>query len=78
MGFYCASATLVVELEGCQHFYPEGQLKDAARDRALAELGLYVLRFDNLQVLKELDSVIARIDEVVGQRIDALKIISQD
>lgn len=74
--FNCVSAKFVVELYRGQYFDPGGQLKDAARDRALAELGLYVLRIDSLQVLKELDSVVARIDEVVGQRVDSLYIIS--
>lgn len=69
--FYCASAELVVEVDGGQHFDPEAQLKDAARDKALAELGLYVLRFDNLRVLKEMESVVARIDEVVEQRLNS-------
>ena len=70
--FYCASAGLVIELGGGQHFEPEHQNKDTARDKALAEMGLYVLRFDNLQVLKELDSVVARIDDVVEQRLDLI------
>ena len=67
--FYCAKAHLVIEIDGSQHLETENQQKDAARDQALAARGLYVLRFDNCQILKETDSVLAVIDEVVGERL---------
>ena len=67
--FYCASARLVIELDGSQHFEPEHQIKDQQRDAALAEIGLSVLRFDNLQVLRETEAVLQVIDEVVQSRI---------
>lgn len=67
--FYCAKAKLVVELDGSQHFEPEHQQKDAARDKALATQGLRVLRFDNRQVLTETASVLAVIDRVVSERL---------
>ena len=51
--FYCAKARLVIELDGGQHFEPEYLQKDIERDKALEELGLRVLRFDNRQVLIE-------------------------
>ncbi len=67
--FYCAKARLVVELDGSQHFEQEHKKKDKVRDDALAALGLYVLRFDNRQVLTETDSVVNVIYEVVGKRL---------
>ncbi len=67
--FYCAKAQLVIELDGGQHFEPEYQEKDAARDQVLKALGLRVLRFDNRQVLLETDSVVAEIDGVVRERL---------
>lgn len=69
--FYCAKARLVIELDGSQHLEPEYRNKDAARDNVLAELGLRVLRFDNRQVLTETESVVAVIDEVVGERLES-------
>ncbi len=48
--FYCSKAGLVIELDGGQHFEPENLKKNVDRDRALQELGLYALRFDNRQV----------------------------
>ena len=56
--FYCPVARLVVELDGSQHFEPEHQAADRRRDAYLAGLGLRVLRFDNRQVLLEMDAVL--------------------
>lgn len=66
--FYCPAAKLVVELDGSQHFEKEHQARDQERDAALAALGLRVLRFDNRQVLLEMDAVLAVIDETVKER----------
>ena len=67
--FYCPKARLVIELDGGQHFEDENQQKDIERDKALADIGLLVLRFDNHQVLTETDSVVQQIYGVVEQRI---------
>jgi len=55
--FYSPQARLVVELDGSQHFEPEHQAADQKRDAYLVGLGLQVLRFDNRQVLLEMDAV---------------------
>ena len=67
--FYCPAAKLVIELDGSQHYDEEHQNKDQARDDTLAELGLQVLRFDNRQVLLEIDAVLAVIDATVKKRV---------
>ena len=67
--FYCAKAELVIELDGGQHFEPEFLQKDIDRDKALGALGFHVLKFDNRQVLTEMDSVLAVIDRVVEERL---------
>ena len=56
--FYCPAARLVVEIDGSQHFEPPQQAADQQRDTYLAGLGLRVLRFDNRQVLLEMDAVV--------------------
>ena len=66
--FYCPAAKLVIEIDGSQHFETEHQAKDQARDAALVGIGLKVLRFDNRQVLLEMDAVLAMIDEMVRAR----------
>ena len=67
--FYSAKAKLVIELDGAQHFEMEHQVKDAARDAALEKKGLKVLRFDDGQVLREIESVMAVIYAEVVERL---------
>ena len=59
--FYAPTAKLVIELDGCQHQEPEHRQKDMARDQYLADEGLKVMRFDNLQVLNEIDAVLEEV-----------------
>ncbi|MCU7959517.1 MAG: DUF559 domain-containing protein [gamma proteobacterium symbiont of Bathyaustriella thionipta] len=68
--FYCPKARLVIELDGGQHFDDDAQIQDAARDKALSQLGLYVLRFDNRQVLLETGAVADVVFQIVGQRLN--------
>lgn len=61
--FYCPAANLVIECDGSQHYTHEGLEADRVRDEALAQFGLKVLRFDNGQVMGQIDDVV----EVVYQ-----------
>ena len=67
--FYCAAANLVIELDGSQHFEAEHQIKDQERDRVLESMGIRVLRFDNRQVLTELDAVMSVVFSTVEKQI---------
>ncbi|AMC36927.1 endonuclease domain-containing protein [Janthinobacterium sp. B9-8] len=67
--FYSAAASLVIELDGSQHFEAVHQLNDKERDQVLAAMGLLVLRFDNRQVLQEIDEVMQVIFDVVERQI---------
>ena len=67
--FYSAAAKRVIELDGSQHIEPDHQAADIQRDQDINSLGLLVLRFDNLQVLKELDAVMSVIFHVVENQI---------
>jgi very-short-patch-repair endonuclease len=67
--FYCPKAKLVIELDGSQHFEAKHQIKDAERDATLTSIGLKVLRFDDGQVLRETDAVIAVIYAEVVERL---------
>ena len=63
--FYASQAKIVVEVDGSQHKETDQEQKDAQRDIYLKNKGLCVLRFNNLQVLQELDSVM----EVIYQTV---------
>jgi len=62
--FYCPAANLVIECDGSQHYTEEGLEADQIRDEALAQLELRVLRFDNGEILNQLDAVVEQIFQV--------------
>ena len=68
--FYAPGAKLVIELDGSQHFEQEHAQRDAVRDSYLQGLRLKVLRFNNLQVLQELEAVLDEIARVVNERVN--------
>ena len=59
--FACVEASLIVELDGGQHFEPEAVEADARRTHALNANGFHVLRFDDRQALVEREGVLTRI-----------------
>ena len=67
--FYCASAKLVIELDGSQHYSEEGSEDDKIRDRYLARLGIKVVRYSNLEITREFDAVCVDISEHVKERM---------
>ena len=66
--FYCSSAKLVVELDGSQHYDEAGMRSDLERSEYLKALGLTVLRFSNLDVLRNFSGVCEQIDAYVRGR----------
>ena len=64
-----ASAQLAVEIDGSQHYEPQGQQQDAARTAYLQAFGIFVLRFSNRDVLLNLEGVAAEIERTILMRI---------
>ena len=59
--FYCASAKLVIEIDGSQHYEDIGKKKDIQRDNFLKSLGLRVLRYSNYDINHNFEGVCADI-----------------
>ena len=59
--FFCYSEKLIIELDGDLHYTDAGLTKDGKRDNVLNNLGFTVLRFENDEVLIDLDAVLKRI-----------------
>jgi len=59
--FYCHKAKLVIEADGPIHLLKKDY--DKNRDEVLAALGLTILRFENIQILNETQSVLEKIKE---------------
>ena len=66
--FYCPAASLIIECDGSQHLNEKGLKYDLLRDQVLAQFNLTILRFNNLQILHELDAVIQIIENVILSR----------
>ncbi len=68
--FYAPKARLVVEVDGSQHMEPRHRAADSRRDDSLVSEGLRVLRFDDRQVLTEIDGVMEIILRAVSEAVD--------
>ena len=64
--FYCHKASLVIEVDGSQHYTPEGNEADRLRDECMKGCGVTVLRFTNVDVLQNIEGVIRMIMERLG------------
>ena len=58
--FYCKDLQLAIEVDGESHYGNEEA--DIKRDRRLNELGVTVLRFDDLDIIYQLDNVLKKIE----------------
>jgi very-short-patch-repair endonuclease len=65
LDFYCPVKKLAVELDGGQHNQAENMEYDAARSEYLSAHGIEVLRFWNHDVLLDVQSVLARVEEMI-------------
>jgi len=63
--FYCPKAKLIIEIDGSQHYEETGIEKDKIRDKYFKSLRLKVLRFTNLDVLKNINGVLEKIYEKI-------------
>ena len=68
--FYAPKAKIVVEVDGSQHMESEQAARDLERDAFLASQGLRVLRFDDLQVVKEIEGVMEVIFQAISGSVD--------
>ena len=67
--FYCHKASLIIEIDGSQHYSEEGTKKDEFRTEILEGLNLKIIRFTNRQINQEFREVCAYIDYVVKASI---------
>ena len=66
--FYCASARLVIEVDGSQHYYEQGKAYDAGRTAFLKHLGLMVVRYSNADINVRFREVCESIDHLIRSR----------
>jgi very-short-patch-repair endonuclease len=56
--FYCHKLKLVIEIDGDRHFKNKEPEKDKIRDKFFKNQGLKVVRFNNLDVYKNIEGVL--------------------
>jgi very-short-patch-repair endonuclease len=66
--FYCASAKLIVELDGSQHGATDNYVYDLRRTHFMTARGLHVLRFNNHELIADCDAVIETIWRTIRER----------
>ncbi|MBQ3011351.1 MAG: endonuclease domain-containing protein [Oscillospiraceae bacterium] len=71
--FYCASAKLVIELDGSQHYEDTNKEKDSERSDFLKGYDITVIRIPNNEVNRNFDSVCTYIDTEVKKSLGALQ-----
>ena len=71
--FYCHEVKLALELDGSQHFTPEGHTYDEARTAAIETFGVTVLRFTNRDIDSQFRAVCTQIDKAVHARLNQRK-----
>ena len=67
--FYCASAQLVIEVDGSQHYELQRKAYDSDRSKFLEALGLAVLRFSNRDIDRDFRGVCEQIDITIQNRL---------
>ncbi|WP_189001313.1 endonuclease domain-containing protein [Deinococcus roseus] len=63
--FYCARLRLIIEVDGAQHYTPEGLAYDAIRTAFFEGQGIRVIRFTNREVMRSLPVVKGKIEALV-------------
>lgn len=67
--FYCASAKLVIEIDGSHHYEEQGKEYDAERSAILESYGLKVIRYANRDIDREFSAVCEQIDLIIKERL---------
>ena len=72
--FFCHKAKLIIELDGSQHYTPEGKDHDEFRTQVLEGYDLKVIRFTNHQIDVNFQGVCHYIDSIVKESLKELTI----
>lgn len=56
--FFCHELMLAIELDGLSHGWEDAQEKDKRKEDRLNMLGVHVLRFNDSEVMKDMDNVL--------------------
>jgi len=63
--FFCRELMLAIELDGITHGHEEVQINDTKREKRLNELGINVLRFQDQEVLDNIEHVLSAVETYI-------------
>ncbi|MCD8269483.1 MAG: endonuclease domain-containing protein [Parabacteroides sp.] len=66
--FYCKELRLAIELDGLSHHDEETMKKDEIKEAYLNELGIEILRFEDKEVLGDIDNVMVVLIDYIERR----------
>ena len=66
--FYCKDIQLAIEIDGESHY--TNREADKKRDLRLNTLGVTVLRFDDMEIVYELDEVLKKIEMWIEENVN--------
>ena len=65
LDFYSPKYKLGIEADGGQHYEVKGERSDKSRTEKLSKLGVKLLRFSNLEILKNTEGIYEAIQEAI-------------
>ena len=65
LDFYSPKYKLGIEADGGQHYEEEGRIRDEMRERTLSKYGVKILRFNDFEILNNMEGVYQAIEHVV-------------
>jgi very-short-patch-repair endonuclease len=68
LDFYCAAASLCIEVDGKTHEMGANPQRDARRDAWLAEQGILTVRIPAEEILRDIGPVVVLIEETCASR----------
>lgn len=70
LDFYSPEFKLGVEADGGQHYEDKGKERDEVRARELSKLGVEILRFNDNEILANIDGVFEAIQKALSRKIE--------
>ena len=65
--FMCFELQLIIEVDGYSHLLDEVIEKDIRKQKALEEAGYRVIRFTDMQILKDVRNVILELERIIDE-----------
>lgn len=68
LDFFCHELMLGIELDGYSHQFEDVFKKDKAKEKRMNEIGINILRFQNKEVVENIDNVLMAIETFISER----------